>query len=173
MFVIEDGTGISDSNAYVGIPFVENYLMGDRLARFNELSDDDKNAAIILGTQLVDISYEWEGSRKSLEQGLSWPRTDVVLHGFDVEGVPTAVKKAVAEAVWLSITEESLFSTDSRDVIRERIEGAVDISYANPKDSVNDSVTRFEILDKILRGLFVTENKNTGSNIGTAQVVRA
>lgn len=172
MFILEDGTGVSESNAYVDISYVEKYLMGDRLARFNELSEDDKNATIILATQLVDISYEWEGNRQSLEQGLNFPRTDVELYGFAVECVPIAVKKATAEAVWLSMTEESLFSTDNRDVIRERIEGAVDISYANPKDSLNNSVTRFEILDKILRGLFKKEDNSTGSSVGSAQVVR-
>ena len=173
MFIFEDGTGVADANAYVDALYVEGYLMGDRLARFNELSEDDKNAAIVLGSQLVDISYKWEGCRQSLEQGLNWPRTGVEMHGFAVEGVPSAVKKATAEAVWLAMTEDTLFSTDSRDVVRERIEGAVDISYANPKDSLNDSVTRFEILDKILRGLFKKDDADTGSSIGSAHVVRA
>jgi hypothetical protein len=174
MFIFEDGTGIPDANAYIDIPFVEKYLMGNRLAQFNDLSDDDKCAAIISGTQLVDISYEWEGNRKSIEQGLNWPRTGVELYGFTVEGIPLAVKKASCEAVWLYMTEDSLFSSQGdRYVVRERVEGAVDISYANPKDRVKDNVTRFEILDKLLRGLYVTDTgASGGSSIGSAQVER-
>jgi hypothetical protein len=168
-FTVEDGTGVQDANAYVDISYVENYLMGDRLARFTDLPDDEKEAAIIAGSQLVDVSYEWLGSRKSLEQGLSWPRDDVEFDGFTVEGVPTAVKKATCEAVWLSITEGSLFSTENnREVVRERVEGAVDVSYAKGEGNV----TRFEILDKLLRGLFRTEEKSAGSSIGSARVVR-
>jgi len=174
MLIVEDGTGIEDANVYIGVPYVEMHLMGDRLAQFNALSGDEKDAAIIAGTQLVDISYEWLGNRKTLEQGLAWPRTGVELDGFSVEGVPAAVKKATCEAVWLSMTEESLFSTENnKEVVRERIEGAVDVSYANPKDRVNVSATRFEILDKLLRGLYGKEETATGgSSVGSARVER-
>jgi len=174
MLIAENGTGIEEANAYVIIPYVENYLMGGRLARFTALSEDEKEAAIIAGTQLIDISYEWMGNRKTLEQGLAWPRAGVELDGFTVNGVPAAVKKAVCEAVWLSMTEESLFSTENnREVARERVEGAVDVSYVNPKDRANDAATRFEILDKLLRGLYAKEEPvGGGSSVGSAQVER-
>lgn len=173
-FEVEDGTGLENANAYADIPFVEEYLMGDRLARFKELEESEKEAAIIAGTQLVDISYDWVGTRKSLEQGLNWPRDDVKLQGFVIEGVPVAVKKATCEAVWLSMTEESLFSNENhREVARERVEGAVDISYVNPKDKAKETVTRFEILDKLLRGLYgKEESSGGGSSIGSARVER-
>ena len=172
--IVENGTGIEDANAYINIPYVENYLMGDRFALFTALSEDGKEAAIIAGTQLIDISYEWMGNRKTLEQGLAWPRTGVELDGFTVNGVPAAVKKAACEAVWLSMTEESLFSTENnKEVARERVEGAVDVSYVNPKDKANISITRFEILDKLLRGLYVKDEPAAGgSSVGSAQVER-
>jgi len=175
MFEVENGTGLPDANAYVDIEYVEKYLMGNRLAQFTELEEEEKQTAIINGTQLVDISYKWKGYRKSLEQGLNWPRTDVELQGFPVNGIPSAVKKAACEAVWLYMTEESLFSNENnREVARERVEGAVDVTYVNPKDRINNNVTRFEILDLILRGLYEIEEPNaSGSSIGTASVERA
>ena len=174
MFIIEDGTGIEDANAYVDIEIVEKYLNSDRLAQFNDLSDENKEAAIIAGTQLVDISFEWIGNRRSLEQGLNWPRTDAELHGFTIEGIPPAVKKATCEAVWLSMTEDSLFSNENnREVSRERIEGAVDISYVNPKDRDKKTITRFEILDRILWGLYIIETHKGSSTVGSASVERA
>jgi len=174
MLIAENGTGVPEANAYVDISFAGNYLMGGRLARFTELSEDEKKSAIIAGSQLVDISYEWLGNRKTLEQGLAWPRTGVELDGFTVDGVPAAVKKAACEAAWLSMTEDSLFSTENnKEVIREHIEGAVDVSYANPKDRANVSITRFEILDKLLRGLYGKEETAAcGSSVGSAQVER-
>ena len=174
MLIVEDGTGVEDANAYIGVPYVEMHLIGNRLARFNDLSGDEKDAAIISGTQLVDISYEWRGNRKTLKQGLAWPRTGVDLDGFTVEGVPAAVRKATCEAVWLSMTEDSLFSTENnKEVVRERVEGAVDVSYATSKDRENISITRFEILDKLLRGLYGKEETATGgSSVGSAKVER-
>jgi hypothetical protein len=159
----------------VDVSFIEAHLIGDRLTQFEELSQDAKEAAIITATQLVDISYEWKGTRKSLEQGLSWPRNGVKHDGFEITGIPAAVKKAVCEAVWLSMTEESLFSTENnKEVVRERVEGAVDVSYANPKDRINGSATRFEVLDKLLRGLYgKVESVGGGSSVGSARVERA
>jgi len=173
MLIVEDGTGVEDANAYIDISYAETHLMGERLTRFDEYPD--KDAAIIAATQLVDISFEWRGKRKSLEQGLNWPRAGVELDGFTVEGIPAAVKRAVCEAVWLVMTEESLFSTENnREVVRERIEGAVDISYANPKDIINPAASRFEILNKILKGLYgeAEETSAGGSSIGSMQVAR-
>jgi len=172
-FIVEDGTGIEDANAYVDAAFIENYLLGERLAQFTALSADEKLAAIITGSQLVDISYEWKGTRSTIEQGLSWPRDDVDFDGHEVIGIPAAVKKAACEAVWLAMTEKSLFSNkNNKEVARERIEGAVDISYVSPKDKVTQSVTRFEILDKMLRGLYITDEPSDGPSVGSAPVVR-
>jgi len=170
-FIVEDGTGIEDANAYVDKPFAENYLLGERLALFKALSDDEKEAAIIAGSQFVDISYDFIGNRQNLEQGLNWPRTDAELHGFVIEGVPTAIKKAACEAAVLSLAE-SLFSNENdKEVARERIEGAVDISYVNPKDKVKENITRFEIIDKLVRDYCVKEQSDSPS-VGSAPVIR-
>lgn len=170
--VYEDGTGVPEANAYVDDAFAQNYFMGERLARFVEV--EDKDSLIVAATQLVDISYEWKGTRKTLEQGLAWPRNGVELDGFSVEGIPAAVKKAVCEAAWLAMNDEELFSTENDQiVVRERVEGAVDTSYANPKDIAGVVATRFEILDKLLRGLYAKdEPAGGGSSIGSAKVER-
>jgi hypothetical protein len=173
-FIVEDGTGIEDSNAYVNSEYVENYLLSERLDQFKALSDEDKEAAIIAGTQLVDISYEYIGNRASLEQGLNWPRVDAEYQGFVIEGVPSAVKKATCEAVWLAMTmEDGLYSNEAdKEVASERIEGAVAISYVNPKDRAKETATRFEILDRVLCGLYNTGEQQGGPSVGSAPVIR-
>jgi len=172
-FIVEDGTGIKDANAYVDPGFVENYFHSDRLAQFTALSADEKIAAIITGSQLVDISYEWKGTRSTIEQGLSWPRDDVDFDGHEVIGIPAAVKKATCEAVWIAMTEESLYSTEGdKEVASERIEGAVAITYVNPKDRVKENITRFEVLDRILRGLYETGDQQDGPSVGSSPVIR-
>jgi len=168
--VFENGTGVPDANTYVNLPYVENYFTGDRLSKFNEL--ENKDEIVIAATQFIDISFDWKGSRKTLEQGLNFPRMDVELDGFIIEGV--AVKKATCEAIWLVMTEKRLFNNKSdRTIASESIGGAVSVSYFDPKDRENVA-TRFEVLNRLLRGLFKTENeKKGGSNIGSASVIRA
>jgi len=114
------------------------------------------------------------GNRASLEQGLNWPRAEAELQGFTIEGVPSAVKKATCEAAYLSMTGESLFNNENdKEVARERIEGAVDVTYVNPKDKVKESVTRFEILDRLVKDLIAKpEEKTGGSSVGSARVER-
>jgi len=171
-FIVEDGTGIEDANAYVDPGFVENYFYADRLAQFKALSADEKLAAIITGTQYIDITYEWIGDRCSLSQGLNWPRDDAELHGFVIEGVPAAIKKATCEAAYLYLTGEELYSNENnKEVAHERIEGAVDISYVNPKDKLKESQSRFEILDKLVRD-FCAQKDDGGPSVGSSPVVR-
>jgi len=172
-FIVEDGTGIEDSNAYVDIDFALDYLFADKLKLFSSLDDEEQEAAIIAGTQYIDITYEWIGDRCSLSQGLNWPRSDAELHGFVIEGVPAAIKKATCEAAYLYLTEEGgLYSTEGdKEVARERIEGAVDISYVNPKDRVKDTLTRFEVLDKLVRD-YCAQKDDGGPSVGSSPVVR-
>jgi hypothetical protein len=66
-----------------------------------------------------------------------------------------------------------VFSTDNqREVVRERVEGAVDISYASANEKGKNAVTRFEILDRILKGLYGVEASSSGSSIGSVPVER-
>jgi hypothetical protein len=171
MFVVEDGTSVPDANAYVDIPYIEGYLMGDRLARFMELTDEEKEAAIIAASQLIDISYQWKGRKADPEQGLSWPRIEVEVDGYEITGIPPAIRKAVGEAVWLVMTEESLYSTEADKTIASEKIDVIQTSYFNPKDGAKETQTRFEILDLLVKHL-ITETKSGGSSIGSAQVVR-
>jgi len=170
-FIVEDGTGIEDANAYVDEDFIYDYFLGDRLAMFDELDDEEKEAVIVSATQLVDISYDFIGNRASLEQGLNWPRTEAELQGFTIEGVPTAVKKAVCEAVWIAMNSGGeLFSSDNqRKVVEESVAGAVSVKYA----FAENAVSKHEVLDKMLRGLYrVEEASSDGPSVGASRVER-
>ncbi len=169
MFILEDGTGKNEANAYVDAAYVEGYLMGDRLAQFRALTPEQQEAAIIRASQLVDLFYEWKGSRKTLEQGLGWPRSGVTFDGFAITDVPAAVKKAVCEAVWLAMTEKNLYRTDDKGIITSEKVDNLAVTYGEAR---KDTVTRYEILDKLLRGLYRTETKSSGSSVGSCRVER-
>jgi hypothetical protein len=171
-FAVEDGTGLASANTYVDIPFVEGYLMGDRLTKFQALTPEQQEAAIITATQLVDISYNWQGRKAAYEQGLNWPRLDVSVDGYEVTGVPAAVKKAVCEAVYFVVTNEELYSTENDKFITSEKVDTLQVTYGRLTESGKAVSTRFEILDKLLRELYRPEIKAGGSSVGSARVER-
>jgi hypothetical protein len=56
-------------------------------------------------------------------------------------------------------------------MVRERVEGAVDVTYAHGKEAGKEGATRFEVLDRLLRGLYLADT-SSGSSIGSARVER-
>jgi hypothetical protein len=167
--LVEDGAGIPDANAYISIPYASQYFRNKRLEAWEALTVDEQEGAIISGTQLVDISFKWKGARKTLEQGLNWPRAGIALDGFPIEGVPVMVKKASAEAAYLSMTNDSLYSDENdKKVISEKVD-IIAVTYASAKES--GAATKFEVLDKILRGLYIVEPASS-SSVGASRVER-
>jgi hypothetical protein len=174
VLVIEDGTGLSNSNAYADIPFVENYLLGGQLQAFAALTESEKEAAIIGSTRYIDTMYSWKGTRKNIDQALSWPRIGVELDGFPVERVPAAVRRAAAEGVGLVLNNpDGLFSINNdRIVISEKVD-IVAKAYATAKDGGKLAVTRFQVLDSLLRNLIrINADSTGGSSVGIARVER-
>jgi hypothetical protein len=166
--VAEDGSGGSNSNAYVDIPYVSAYLLGEQLAAWGALSETEQEAAIIRSSRYID-SLEYIGARKTLEQSLNWPRTGATYEGFEITGVPAAVRKATAEAVGLFLDGAEFFS-DEADVriASERVD-VISISYQTPQPG-EKTATKFEVVNKLLKGL-VRSNSGSGG-FGSAPVLR-
>jgi hypothetical protein len=174
MLVIEDGTGLLDSNAYADIPFVENHLLGGQLQAFSALTESEKEAAIIGSTRYIDTMYSWKGTRKNIDQALSWPRIGVELDGFPVERVPAAVRRATAEGAGLILNNPGgLFSTDNdRIAVSEKVD-TLAVLYTTAKDGGKTAVTRFQVLDSLLRNLIrINADSTGGSSVGIARVER-
>lgn len=98
-FLVEDGTGIAGATAYADIAFCDEYH-ADRGNDAWTAADAMKQAAILKATDHVERLYSrrWIGCRGSEGQGLSWPRLYAYDHdGYLLEGVPEALKRAVAE----------------------------------------------------------------------------
>jgi hypothetical protein len=171
MLVVEDGTGLPDSNAYIDVSFVDTYLMGDRLAQFSALTSEEQEAAIIEASRAVDTLFEWKGSRMSLEQGLAWPRLNVEFDGFPVTGIPKAVKQATAETVFLLVSGDELFTTGADKVVTSERVDTLAVTYTTARESGMAAATRFSVLNGLLRGLYRTGSSG-GSSVGSVRVER-
>ncbi|MDR1505642.1 MAG: hypothetical protein LBI67_00920 [Treponema sp.] len=170
--IIEDGSGIPGANAYIGTSFVDEYFLGERLTTWRALEQEGQESFIISAAGYVDIAFDWQGIRKTPEQGLSWPRTGILFDGFPVDGVPVQVKKAAAETVWLLIEGEELFSTDSDTEIASEQVDVIKISYREPGENGQKAASRFDVLNKLLRGFYKTDAPARSGGFSSSRVLR-
>lgn len=80
-FVVEDGTGLENANAYVDVAYVDAY--NDDFGASSTWSSSttaEKQAAIREATRYLDRAYHsrWRGARSSKDQALDHPRMRVV-----------------------------------------------------------------------------------------------
>jgi hypothetical protein len=167
MVIFEDGTGVPSSNAYVDSNFAESYFRGKRLAAWNAVDAQEQEDTIVFASGYIDAAFNWKGLRKTPEQGLIWPRSGVFLDGFEAEGVPAAVKKAVCEAAWLCLNGENLYGADAGKEITSAGSDGVSVHYAKNEKAV----TRFEIINHLLRGLYRLDTDRVAA-VGSCRVER-
>jgi hypothetical protein len=170
MLIAEDGSGLQNSNSYVDIPYVSAYLLGEQLEAWEGMSEPEQESAIIMATRAVDALYDWLGTRKTLEQSLSWPRSGVMWERFEIEGVPAAVKKATAEAAGLFIDRAEFFSDEAdMKIASERVD-VIARSFQPRQPGDKKEPTKFEALNRLVRGLFRADTGSGG--FSAAKVVR-
>lgn len=171
--IIEDGSGVSNANSYVDLDYAIEYCTMKGYTDWLSLSENEQKINLIRGTEFVDNYYTWKGYAKTPTQSMAFPRVDIYdINRFRVEGIPEKLKKACIEAAWLntSSSSETLFSTkdENGQVKRQKVD-SLEVEYfstSNNVSSVNSQVdytTLYDILNKLLKGLYVT--KTNGSRV--------
>ena len=96
------------------------------------------------GSNYVDATYgaRFKGQpTEGVMQSRAWPRTGI--DDVPADTVPQRVIDAAYEAAWVEAQNPgslSVIATPGQRVVRERVEGAVDVSYAAPgSDAVADA----------------------------------
>ena len=92
-FVVEDGTGKVDANAYVTVADADTYFLDRNVPAWAGINAV-KQSAIIQATDYIELRYSnlWIGDRSSDNQALSFPR---VITGMPL--MPTPLLRAVCE----------------------------------------------------------------------------
>ena len=131
-FEIQDGTTpTSTANSYVSLADFDQWIE-DR-AYVTTRTDAEKQAALILATEFLDIRFNYKGYKKTLDQSTEWPRSDVADKAARlILGVPAAVELATSSYAWIAL-EQVLVSTPtptaSGQVLsyeRMKVEGGVE-----------------------------------------------
>jgi hypothetical protein len=75
VFVVEDGSGLQNSNSYSSVLDADEYLVVTRDAvAWLALSQSEKESFLIFATRFLDQNVSYKGSKASTTQALRWPR---------------------------------------------------------------------------------------------------
>jgi DnaT-like ssDNA binding protein len=118
-FVLEDGTGLINANAYTAVAFMRSYWteVGTTFSQADGLLE----VAIIKATRYVDNRFfdRWLGCREfpDAPQALAWPRLYVRQPDacIDYTGVPLPLQRAVAEYAQRALTGTILQPDQTND----------------------------------------------------------
>lgn len=102
-----------DANAYITRAEANTYFTDRRLhdAAWAAATDADKDAAILWAAGLLDASFDWDGSKRTNEQAMRWPRGGLVDRdgvGIDPDTIPTFIEYANAEYALYLIGKDPL-----------------------------------------------------------------
>lgn len=123
--IVEDGTGLDNSNAYIDVAFADAYFTLRGNAEWLALSTTDKESAIVDGTDYADLRWGPVLSGRPLvyTQALQMPRYGLYdRYGRLVEGVPEAWKRAVCEYAYQSSKKNLIAdpSTTPKEIKRKK-----------------------------------------------------
>lgn len=131
-FIVEDGTGQADANAYIDATYFDTYH-GDRGRDVGQLSATQKQQVIVKATDYVEKRFRrrFIGFRQFKHQALHFP----ALNAFDQDGylysgetvIPPSLQKGVAEYAWIiwNLVGKELLPTPATQYATQDNTGAV------------------------------------------------
>lgn len=162
-FVVEDGSGKSDANAYCSEAFADTY----HTDRGNDAwtgGSPEKQQALVRATDYLEANFPWTtGYKASQDQALGWPRSsanDKDGYPFGSDEVPVVVQQATAELAAKALTAE-LRPDETRSTKREQV-GPLEVEYFD-----RAMATRYKKVEGMLRGL------TSGLGSGVLEVERS
>lgn len=144
--IIEDGSLVAGATSYVNLTEARAYVA----ARGAALSAVDATAEIVVlraMDYIESFTTRFKGDRVDRDQALSWPRSGVTTESWSWSSteIPRQVLNAqLALILEINAGEDPFNPSPSAvlPVIRKRVEGAVEIEYANPGQALKVSKTQ-------------------------------
>ena len=179
---VEDGTGVVGANSYFESTYADTYALAHGYTSWASLAADAKAVAIIQGTAFIDATFPWFGRKLSQGQGLAWPRdsgrfrpgftTCYPLHdadGYEITGIPEALKKACVEAAYLASQGVTLYQDrDPNGKLVHKAVGSIVKTYQEESPNLKPVPPAiFDVLNKLLAGLY-----RQAGGVQSARVIR-
>jgi hypothetical protein len=103
--------GAANANAYVTRAFADQYHEDQPGSTWADLSADQRDAAILRATMLMDSEWIWYGYPTDTVQALQWPRSDMLKPNgreyVDSHTIPIELQRATAEYAAELLVEQS------------------------------------------------------------------
>ena len=159
--IVEDGSGISDSNSYCDLDFALEYCVNHGYTSWVDMTEDEQKVYLIKGTSFVDNFYEWKGYKRTSVQSLEFPRNGLIDNNrTEILGIPNNLKKAVIEAAFINYSSEvdNLFvSRDENGAIKRQKVDELEVEYFGESEATETEAeykTTYQVLNKLLKGLY-------------------
>jgi len=160
MLIIESGAGLEDAESYATAAELVSYAA--KYGRTIPATEAEQEALLRRAADAMNV-MSWKGKKTSASQALAFPRTGVEVDG---EIKPSTLIPRQIQYGQMALAAE--IHADDIDppaqrqgaVIRERVEGAVDVQYAENKSgyllpAAPDRPSRTQFADYLVkRGLF-------------------
>lgn len=142
--VIENGTGLSNSESYVDVAYVDAYFLKRGNTEWDSITN--KESRIVLAMDFIENNYTYIGTKLLSTQSLSFPRL------IDGETVlpPLSLKNSVCELA-LKANSGDLLQDTGKTTIREKV-GTLEVEY----DANQDDLTSYNYVNKLLAPYLVS-----------------
>jgi hypothetical protein len=166
-FVVEDGTGKINANAYIDDTWADTYFSERGIAAWTGIQSV-KQQAIVRATDYIEQRFRgrFRGDREfpDTPQALSWPRTNALYgEGQTIIAVPVELQKACAEyslrALSATLAPDPVVDATGRIVISQTSTvGPLTKSTTFAPTSVPLVFTPYPAADMLLRPLLRSSN---------------
>jgi len=146
--IVEDGTGLATANSYVTLADSLAYHV-DTAPAWVASTDALRTAALIKATRYIDGKYRRRFSSEKLSQAqaLEWPRSWATdKRGYELVGVPGAIKSATCEAALIALTEDLAPSSARGGRIQNETMGPLSTTY----EAGAPSETRYPSIERAI-----------------------
>jgi len=161
--IVETGAGIPESNSYINYDDIEKYLISSNLETYENLTADEKIDRMVIASLFIDTSFNWIGRQKTIEQGLTWPRVNVIYQNISVQDsvIPVQIKKACVMALQMILDYGiGIFQdSDGAEIKKEKL-GPLETEYFESLKIESANSSRYSGINNLLKGFYIKPNGN-------------
>ncbi|WP_373379900.1 DnaT-like ssDNA-binding protein [Cupriavidus nantongensis] len=149
---IDTNPGSPTADSYVSVAEADAYWSKRPGSAWGAAAEAAREGALVRATGYVDATYDWRGTRATAVQALDWPRYDVVLDGYPLDGttIPARVKDAVCEMALKALAGDISADVSPQQVVEQTV-GPITRKFA-PNER-NGGQKQYPYVDSLLRGL--------------------
>ena len=146
--IVEDGTRIANANSFLSLADANTFFEGHtNAAAWTAATDDQKKAALVTATRLLDSYFQFIGFKTSDSQALQWPRVEALdinqysgdlYHDpinninsgyFDEDEIPRVLIDAECEFARYLLEGNRLGDTAGKGIREFELTGAMRVEY--------------------------------------------